>query len=87
MSDIGRTHCWAFVGYVFVGAEDDTSMQVQSVVAATGQMPLDFPKSAVLDMHIRWVIETFPIRARFLELGAYCLNQGFESSLSLHCSS
>lgn len=39
-------------------------------------MPLDFPKSAVLNIArelgllraARWVIETFPIRARFLEL-------------------
>lgn len=37
----------------FVGAEDDIVMRVQQVVALTGHMPLDFPKSAALDMCAR----------------------------------
>lgn len=65
---------------LFVGAEDDGPrlfMRVQEVAAATCQMPLDFPKSAVFGMHVsrdfslraaRWVIGTFHIRACFLEL-------------------
>lgn len=60
-------------------------MHLRQVVTATGQMPLDFPKSAALDMFarglrpsraIRSVIGTFPIRARLLELVSL-LKSGF----------